>query len=54
MQASLVTTRLAFLDIFAARDLSLRVLVTVVAFPPPIHRAELPTCRWPKELRTAA
>ena len=54
MQAGLVTTRLPLRDIFAARGLSLRVLVTVVTFPSPINRAELPTCWWPKELRTAA
>ena len=54
MQAGLVTTRLALRDIFAARGLSLRILVTLVAFPLPINRDELPTCWWPKEVRTAA
>ena len=54
MQAGLVTTRLPWRDIFAVRGLSLRILVTVVAFPVPINRAELPTCWWPHELRTAA
>jgi len=54
MQAGLVTTRLPWRDIFAVRGLSLRILVTVVAFPVPINRAELPTCWWSHELRTAA
>ena len=38
----------------AVGALSLRILVTLVAFPLPINRAELQTCWWPHKLRTAA
>jgi IS1 family transposase len=54
MQAGLASTRLHWSDIFTARGLSLRLFVTVVAFALPVTRAELLTCSWPHELRTAA
>jgi len=47
-------TNAALSDIFAACGVTLRVFVTVVAFPPPTSRAEPPTSWWPHELRTAA
>ena len=50
MQAGLVTTRLPWRDIFAARSVTLRVFVAVVE----IAAAELPTRSWPYALRTAA
>ena len=42
MQAGLASTRLNWSDIFTARGLSLRVLVTVVAFPLPIKSGRAP------------
>ena len=54
MQAGLARTRLALSDIFAACGVTLRVFVTVVAFPLPTSRAEPPTSWWRHELRTAA
>ena len=50
MQAGLVSTRLAMSDIFAARRVTLRVLVALVE----TGAAECPTLSWPHEQRMAA
>ena len=55
MRAGVASTRRNWGDIFRARGLSLRLFVTVAAFfALPVTRAELSTCSWPRELRTAA
>ena len=59
MQAGLVSKRLTLSDIFTARGLPLRLLVTVVLVSPTVHltesdAAELPTFSWSPNQRTAA
>ena len=60
MQAGLVSTRLAWSDIFTARSLSLRIFVVVVRIPVTVQQvidtgtADLPAFSWPHEQRTAA
>ena len=59
MQAGLVSTRLAFSDVFTARGLSVCLLVAVVRVPVPVQlietgRTERLTFSWPHEQRTAA